>query len=162
MNKEVYKLLMVIVFYFVLNGLKSQDVIPSTGANISGSSGSISYTVGQIVWTSYSGSSGTIAQGVQQPYEIWVYSSVDEQNGIQIQCSVFPNPVKDNLILQVKDNVADKMSYKLYDINGKILVKKNMSGNETTISMSNLSAGTFFLKVFFKNKEFKTFKIIKH
>ncbi|MCF8298850.1 MAG: T9SS type A sorting domain-containing protein [Saprospiraceae bacterium] len=54
------------------------------------------------------------------------------------------------------------LSYQLCDINGKLIEKKKISSNETIISSINLVSGVYFLKVIDKNKEIKTFKIIKN
>jgi hypothetical protein len=69
------------------------------------------------------------------------------------------------------------LSYQLYDMNGKLLQSEKITGNQTSIVMSNLVPATYFVKVIQGNKEFhhvksnevgakqfnvvKTFKIIK-
>ncbi len=52
--------------------LQGQSTIPTTGSTASGSGGTATYTVGQITYKTFSGTNGTVAQGVQQPYEISV------------------------------------------------------------------------------------------
>lgn len=159
---KIYKLFSVIVFLFMIITLQAQEVIPASGGNITGNKGSIDYTIGQIVYTTNSGVSGTVAEGVQQPYEIWAYTGVDENNAIQFECSVFPNPVADNLTLKIDMQKLGKLSYQLFESNGKLVSSNNISGNEASVSMKGLSAGTFFLKVIYNSKVVKNFKIIKH
>jgi hypothetical protein len=50
--------------------LQAQEAIPASGGNGSGNGGSVSYSIGQVVDATYTGLSGSVAQGVQQPYEI--------------------------------------------------------------------------------------------
>lgn len=50
--------------------LQGQSTIPATGGNATGSGGSVSYTAGQATYQTSEGTTGTVAQGVQQPYEI--------------------------------------------------------------------------------------------
>jgi hypothetical protein len=159
---KTYKLLTVIVFHLILGTIQAQETIPAAGGNISGDGGSVDFTVGQIVYTSNSGLNGTIEEGVQQPYEIWTYTGMEEAKGIQLECSVFPNPVNDILTLKVDIQKKDKLSYRLYEMNGKLIENNKITSVETSISMKDLAAGTFFLKVICNNKELKNFKIIKH
>jgi len=55
--------------------IQGQSTIPSTGGNATGSGGSVSYTVGQITYRTFSGTNGSIAEGVQQTYEISVVTA---------------------------------------------------------------------------------------
>ncbi len=54
------------------------------------------------------------------------------------------------------------MSYQLFDMQGKILKSKKITGKQTDIVMGNLVPATYFVKVIQRNKEIKTFKIIKN
>lgn len=146
---------------FGLNGLKAQDAIPTSGGNASGSGGTVSYTVGQVVYTTNTGSNGSVSQGVQQPYEISVVSGIGV-NTINLSCTAYPNPTTDKLTLSVENIEKLNLSYQLLDINGKILESNKVEGSETCISMGNLTPSIYFLKVSDGIKEVKTFKIIKN
>ena len=61
---------------FCIATVQGQQTIPATGGNASGSGGSVSYTVGQILSSSISGANGSVVQGVQQPYEISVVTAL--------------------------------------------------------------------------------------
>ena len=77
-------------------GLDAQNTIPSSGGNASGSGGTVSYSIGQIVYTTNTGTNGTVAQGTQQPFEISVVTGIEEALNITLQCSVYPNPATEN------------------------------------------------------------------
>jgi hypothetical protein len=147
-----------------LIGLQAQEVVPASGGEASGSGGSVSYSVGQLVYITNTGTNGTVAQGIQQPYEISVVSGLKEAIGISLMISAYPNPATDFLLLKVDASTnlnIQSMSYQLFDINGKLLENKKIEGNETSIAMSNLLPSTYFVKVIQGKKEVKTFKIIK-
>lgn len=145
-----------------LTGLHAQEAIPASGGNASGSGGSSSYIIGQVVYITNTGLNGSVAQGIQQPFEISVVIGIEEAKFITLQCVTYPNPATDFLILKVYNYENMSLSYQLYDINGKLLENKKVEGNETSIAMSNLIPATYFLKVIQSNKEVKTFKIIKN
>lgn len=145
-----------------LTGLQAQETIPATGGNASGSGGSVSYSVGQVVYTTNTGTNGSVAQGVQQPFEISMVTGLEEAKGISLSVTAFPNPTTDYLTLSIAEFDISNLSYQLYDMQGKLLENKKITGNQTSIVMSNLVPATYFVKVTDGNKEVKTFKIIKN
>lgn len=155
-------ILSILLLSLRLTGLQAQEAIPASGGNASGSGGTASYTVGQVVYTSNTGTNGSVAQGVQQPYEISVVSGIEQAKGTNLECSAYPNPTTDFLTLNIENYNNENLSYQLFDISGKLLENKKLTSNETTISMTNLVSATYFLKVIDNNKVVKTFKIIKN
>ena len=135
--------------------LFAQETVPASGGEAKGSGGSVSYTVGQIFYTN----NGSVSQGVQQPYEIYVVNELDEAKNITLSC--FPNPTADFLTLKIEKIEFPTLFYSIYDINGKLLESKTVESNETIINMSHLAAATYFLKVTDQKKELKTFRITK-
>ena len=164
MRQRRLKLSAVLLLGLGLAGLQAQETIPTTGGIASGSGGSVSYSVGQVIYTTNTGTSGSVAQGVQQPYEISVVTGIEEAIGINVSVSVsvYPNPVTEFLKLKVESYKVEDLSYQLYDMNGRLLENKKITGNETSITMSNHSPAIYFLKITEANKEVKTFKIIKN
>jgi hypothetical protein len=162
MGNKKLKFCTVLLLFIGLTGLQAQNTTSASGGNASGSGGSASYTVGQVVYTTYNGTNGSVAQGVQQPYEISVVTAIEEANNISIEFSVYPNPASDFIKLKTETYDLESLRYQLYDINGIILQDNQVEGDETSIVMSNLPSAIYFLKVTDKNKVVKTFKIIKH
>jgi len=164
MKLKKVKLSAVILFSLALNGLQAQQTIPTSGGDASGSGGSASYSIGQMVYTTNTGTNGSVAQGVQQPFEISVVTGIDEAKDITLQCTAYPNPTTDLLTLKIDASAKlsiQSISYQLFDISGKLLETKKVEGSETSIAMGSLVPTTYFLKVIQNNKEIKTFKIIK-
>ena len=156
------RLITFILFGFGLPLLQAQNAIPATGGNASGSGGSVSYSIGQIVYTKNAGTNGTAAQGVQQPYEISVVTAIEKALDISLEMVVYPNPATDFIKLKISNYDLQNLRYQLYDINGSLLLDNKVESNETSIIMSNYLPSTYFLKISDKNKVVKTFKIIKH
>ena len=151
-----------IILLLSFSGLQAQQAITTSGGNASGNQGSVSYTVGLIAYDTNSGLNETVAQGVQQPYEISVVSGIASSGKINLECSAYPNPTTDILILKVDNNDSKNLAYELYNINGKLLEIKNLKDNEITIQMKDLIPAIYFLKVKANQKVVKTFKIIKN
>ncbi len=162
MKYKKLKLSAVLLLGLGLTGLQAQEAIPATGGNASGSGGSVSYSVGQVVYTTNTGTNGSVAQGVQQPYEISVVTGLEVAPGINLTCLAYPNPTTDFLQLKVESEKLKDLIYQLFDINGKLLENKKVEDDETSIVMSNLVPAIYFLKIIQNNKEVKSFKIIKN
>lgn len=160
--KYLPKLFLAICMSICTISLHAQTAISATGGNASGTSGTVSYTIGQVVYTTLSGTSGTITQGVQQPFEIMVMTALEEFKDIKLSSSVFPNPTTDNLTLKIGDYEIRNMSYWLIGINGNLIETKEILDAETQISMEHQVTGTYFLKVTSDGKELITYKIIKN
>lgn len=160
---QVYVMTTLLTFTFhllTLSGLQAQTSINAAGGDASGSGGSVSYSVGQVVYTINTGATGSVAQGVQQPYEISVEIGI-ENTEINLSVYAYPNPTSNYLQLRVEYENFKDISYQLYDINGKLLQTKELVSTETQIDISSYAATTYFVKVTQGNEVLKTFKIIK-
>jgi len=162
MQHKRLKLFTLLLFGLGLTGLQAQTSFNATGGDASGSGGTVSYSVGQVGYTTNTGTNGSVAQGVQQPYEISVVTAIEESNGINLSVSAYPNPTTDYLTLEVKEFDMTNLGFQLYDMNGKLLQNEKIFDNQTSIDMRNLVPASYFVKVIQENKEVKTFKIIKY
>lgn len=157
-NNYLFLLLLTIISVFKSYSQESATV---SGGNAIGTGGSSSYSIGQITYTSQSGTGGLITLGVQQPYEI-VTLGKDNFAAINLVMSAYPNPTTDLLHLEITDDQWNNLSYQLFDMNGRTLSNiQKITTSETTVSMQELQQGTYFLAVNSDNKMLKTFKIIK-
>ena len=140
---------------------QAQQATIATGGNASGSGGTVAYSVGQIVYTTNTGITGSAAQGVQQPYEISIVLGI-EDNSINLELTAYPNPTTNYLTLNVGKAELSTLSFQLYDIIGKLIESRKIISSSESITMENLPTATYFLKVSNNNNEVKTFKIIKN
>jgi hypothetical protein len=146
--------------YWIIS--QAQSTIPAAGGNAAGTGGTVSYSVGQVFYMTIDETSGSVIQGVQQPYEISVVTGIEEAKDITLLCSVYPNPASDYLTLRIENWDSENLSYKLLDPGGRIIGNKKITGYETQISLGALLPAVYFLKVLDGQKEIKTFKIIKN
>lgn len=152
------RILLLILFTSFISHAQNNTV--ASGATATGTTGSATYSIGQIDYQTNNGSSGTISQGMQQAFEIVTLSTNDVPQ-IQLVAIVYPNPTVQNVTLSIKDFDITNLNYQLFDIQGRIISNGKITQNETQIEMSHLAASNYFLKVTQANKDLKTFKIIK-
>ena len=141
-------------------GINAQEAVPAAGGDAVGSGGSSSFTVGQVVYTTHTGTNGSVAQGVQQSYEISVITGVNETE-ILLEMSVYPNPTTNYLQLKVEDEALEALSFQLSDLQGKVIENKKVTTTTSNITMEALPKAIYFLSVIKNNKPVKTFRVIK-
>jgi hypothetical protein len=142
--------------------IHSQESIHhASGGEAIGSGGTVSYTVGLPIYTTYSGAEGEIAQGVQHAFEILMVTGTEE-NGIILEMDVFPNPTTSVLHLRVANYGLQDLTCQLYDTHGRLLDRRPVISNMTSIPTEQLAAATYYLQVTnAAGQTLKTFQIIK-
>jgi hypothetical protein len=141
--------------------IDAQNTMTTAGGNITGTGGTVSYSVGQIAISTLSGTNGAITQGVQQPYEISVVTAIRNTEDLNLKCLIYPNPTRGITKLVFESLDFENLKFRLFDINGVLLQDKKVESRETEISLENLSYSVYFLKVMKINQEVKVFKIVK-
>jgi len=155
--------LLFILFYIVIGqiNLPAQEIFSTTGGEAQGYGGSMSYTIGQIVYQNPIETSGSLIQGVQQPYEIIVVTNTNDVLEGNLEVMSYPNPANDYLVFCLDKLEITNLSYSLYDYNGKFLRNARITELQTKIIINDLVPSVYFLKINRDNKVIRTFKIIK-
>ena len=139
--------------------IQAQDAIPVSGGEAAGSGGTVSYSVGQLMYTTNIGS-GTVSQGIQQAFEFQTLSN-PELTTVNLTVVTYPNPTKDFIILKITDSALNNLRYTLFDLNGKAISSGSITESNTQVQLKHLSIGAYILKVSQQNQSLKTFKILK-
>jgi len=76
--------------------------------------------------------------------------------------SGFPIPFIDEFFVEVFDNDVNDFTFKLLDINGRIIdVNSSIFNNKIKIDMNEVSPGTYFLLISSKDEFVSTLKLVK-
>lgn len=159
--KKIYTLLL-----FSLLGLfaMGQSAIVPLGGDAQGSTGSVSYTVGQVVTQTAANSNGSIsvAEGVQQPYEIQTVG-VNNYPMISLNALVYPNPTENMAQLELNgfELPADGLQANLFDSKGKLLQRIPVTGDITEFHIGQYATGTYYLELRHGEQHIKTFKVVR-
>ena len=153
------------IFFFTflsctLQGVFCQQTISTAGGNGTSGKGTVSFTIGQLVYNSYSNENGSLFEGVQQNLELFTLTNL-ELTSLSLKAVTYPNPASDYVILALKNAQLTGLTYLLYDLLGKQVASGKVTQENTQITMKRFSIGTYLLKVVQNNKELKVFKIIK-
>ena len=154
------KIFSAVFFLLSFVSLHAQTSFNAVGDEASGTEGSLSYTVGQAVFGTYTGSTGSVAQGVQQTYDITALLGA-EISAIKLELVAYPNPTQEILTLKINNYKNEKLTYQLYDLHGKLWDSQSVKGAHTQLDMNNLAVGTYLLSIQDEELLVKTFRIIK-
>ena len=153
------RLLLAFTFFSLLATLElsAQENTVASGGKATGSGGTVSYSLGQVVYSTNIGTNGSVSQGVQQPYAVSTTVGINETS---IQLNAYPNPTTNNLTLTTDD--SESLSYQLFNIQGAEISSKTLNSKTSNISLEGHPPATYFLKVIKNNEVIKAFKIIKN
>lgn len=155
------KIAVVSIFIVCTFFSSAQEATLSSGGNASGANGSASYSIGQTIYTTHTGTNGSSAQGVQHPYEIYVTTGI-EFTEIDLSFRAYPNPASNTLNLSIENSTLDKLSYQLITSSGELVYDNTITSTLTSIDITSLPNAIYFIRVMRDTQLIKTFKVIKH
>lgn len=135
--------------------------INTSGGDISGEEGSISYSIGQVNYLSYSENSLYIAEGVQQPLIISISPVEITEDKKVINMAAYPNPTTNYFKIEASTYIGQSLKYHLTDLNGNFIEEGRIEDPGTTVDISGLAVAVYLLHVTNGSEHIKTFKIIK-
>jgi hypothetical protein len=139
--------------------LQAQEVVTSSGGYAASTSAIITWTIGEPVTETMTGTNTILTQGFNQGDLLITLIKGPELPGLVLK--VFPNPANDNLRISAGNAEIENLKYVLIDMRGKVVAENRLSGSESDISVSGLAPSTYLLKIFQNKKEIGVFKIIK-
>jgi hypothetical protein len=137
-------------------------IVTSGGDASAPDNSSTSYSIGQIDFLFFfEENSGSINQGVQQPFEAIIVSVEKGFNLASVR--IFPNPAKDVVNLHVIDESFEPNShtFRLHDISGKYSIEQTITEPQSIVQVKHLPTGTYFIELINGKKQKAIFKIFK-
>lgn len=153
-------LLSLILAGFPLTTLFAQQDILSANGNSTGIAGTVSWSVGLVAYATCSSTTGTLTQGIQQPYEIFIIEGLEEP-GPGPECIIFPNPTTGTITLKFADQNLKNLTSGLYDAEGTRLLTIPVNASEISVRMDDFEPSTYILVILENDKPVKSYKIIK-
>lgn len=130
-------------------------------APVGGSTAGLTYTVGQVAYTSATNDDLAIMAGVQQPYEIYELVSATESFDLP-KFEVFPNPASDQVHIHYELPASEEWQYQLTDMQGQLLDTSPLQASKTQVLLDTYPAGVYLLTIQAEDRLLATYKIIKN
>jgi hypothetical protein len=157
-----YKLSILLLTLLLPNVFYAQSGFCVTGSDLSSTSGTVAYTVGQVDYNTLISVNGSISEGNQQPYEIITTSNRQNssiKNGYNFK--VFPIPTTKKINVVINNPSGANFLYEVNDVNGKIVLNGVLNNIHTQINLDLLLSGFYYLKVSSDGVYQKSIPIIK-
>jgi hypothetical protein len=155
---------LLLVFGLSTAFMYAQSALVPVGGDAQNNSGSVSYTVGQVAASTVTNNDGSIsvAEGVQQPYEIMVVG-VNHYPEITLNAKVYPNPTENLAQLELNgfEIPNNGLQAFLYDGNGKLLQTIKITDDLTTFQIGHYATGNYLLELKSGSQTLKTFKVVR-
>ena len=141
-------------------------VIAASGDYFSDGTNELSWTLGEIATETFSSVNNILTQGFQQP-SYNNYTIITENKTPNTNICIYPNPVNDNLFIELTTPKETVITIKLTDLLGKIINTPVQLENKGTIkkysiNIKDLQTGIYLLQIVSNDYTIsETYKIIK-
>lgn len=136
--------------------LVAQEVVATQGDSYSSGSGSVDFTIGEVVINTGTDGTNDITQGFHQTN--WHFLGVDEHSAA-FEINIYPNPTSE--LMYIKTIEFKNAVFVLYDVNGKLVLNGLLDSELTEIKVATLLPGEYFLSILRGEQKLKTFNLLK-
>jgi hypothetical protein len=159
-TSEWVKWILIYLIILSIQPVSAQEAFLVTSHTAVGSGGESTYSVGQVAFNTFESATGTVTQGVQQPYEILFMTGLEDPS-TSLTCYIFPNPSTSEVRLKTDGRSFEFLTYNLMDLNGVILREGKITEAETVLPMNDLPSDVYFLALVEHGQTIMTWKVIK-
>ena len=139
-------LLTIFVAFLMGYSVKAQSNIVTAGGNATNSTGSVSYSIGQIDLQYHSSADYSVSEGIQQVYAFDTVMSVD---GVQhdFQISIWPNPSADEMNIEYTTSYELPLSLTVTDVKGAVIASQSVTQGQYSFDVNTWAAGTYYVSL---------------
>ena len=146
-----------VLFSLLATGsVSAQEVVSTQGDSYSNGSGSIDFTLGEVIIATESDGTNDLTQGFHQTN--WNFVGL-EDFAPNYEATIFPNPTSE--VLNIRTSTFENVTYTLYDAQGKLVLQNVLSAEQTPIQVGQLAPGSYSLILNNQTQNLKTFKLVK-
>jgi hypothetical protein len=141
----------------------SSSVVATSGGQFSAASGSLDWTLGEIMTETYQNTNGIFTQGFQQ---LGAINITGLEEAVEKKIIVYPNPTYNELTLDFKGLDITECVVELIDLQGRKLISKplqiNAAQRQHKLSLLDIAASLYLLRIQSTNTSTEySFRIIK-
>ena len=164
-NIFLFPLCLIVIILTSGIAVKSQSIAPgvvaTSGDHFTGTNASLSWTIGEVMIETVSGTNNMLTQGFHQP---GVQATIiEEVLPGYIKINVFPNPATESITVNLENNTL-KLNVELYDMTGKLLISKEIEPLQSSfvVNVRDLANAGYLLRIHSEDKKYNaTYKIQK-
>jgi hypothetical protein len=147
-----------LAFSFLPCSLLAQNDVLASGGNASSTSGSISYSIGQVVYTNESNASGSIQLGVQQPYTVTPIAVHEPWRALAV--GLYPNPTRGQILIEMPEFIPG-ITASIFDMGGYLVEQFPLQSTKTLLSAEAWPAAQYIIQLSDASGNSSEYKLIK-
>tara|TARA_B110000027_G_C16102001_1_gene293552 strand:+ start:1032 stop:1508 length:477 start_codon:yes stop_codon:yes gene_type:complete len=140
------KIMTFTIFVLTAFHVNAQESISTLGQDLIISSGSLSFTLGQISNETQNLSSYSLQEGVQQVYSDNSTFGIVKSDS-EYAFEIYPNPFQNHIIIQAQKDQLSGAKYNIYDISGRLVIGGEIEESSTHIETEFLPSASYILKI---------------
>lgn len=138
-----------------------QEVIACSGKSSVNQNFQITWTLGEAITNTINSENCILSQGFHQSNLIVSSIGMNDFPGLSV--SIFPNPTREIVTIQLKSADENSRIIELIDMSGRVCLFEKSSHQEIKINLLNYKKGLYFLRIHDSNgKHLGSFKIVKY
>jgi hypothetical protein len=154
------KAILLFIFFSLALAVQAQSNTVSGGGKATGTTGTSTFSIGQILYHTNINTAFSVSEGVQQPFEI-IPLAVEEIEAVNSNVKIYPNPTFSGFYISLPVTETGDPAYQLSDISGKVIRQGTIGKTETFIATEDLTSGVYVLKISKASNSYRSYKIIK-
>ena len=139
-------LLTLFVSCLMVSSVIAQSNIVAGGGDATSSTGSVSYSIGQIDFQYSSSADYSVSEGVQQTYSFDTALSIDDIQ-YDFQLSIWPNPSADEMNIEFTTSYELPLSLVITDVKGAIVGNRSVTQGQYSFDVNTWAAGTYYVNL---------------
>lgn len=144
MKKTLFYLLSILLANFITAQSLQNDVVSSGGGHSVAGTIDMEFNIGEVVTETSETTGLTITQGFLQPS---ISLTSIESDGEMKRINIFPNPVSDELTVEIPMDFNSSYMLVLTDVTGKLLFTEEMLPGINHIQLNEYPSGTYLLTI---------------
>ena len=160
MKQSILQPLLLLVFVPLMAQVTTErSVLTSGGDQMNAGNLSLSWTLGEAMTETFTASGITVSQGFQQE---GLNTTGTHDASLPFEVAVFPNPTAAEVFITAE--TPKPITAELTANDGRVLQVRvlDFAAGKATVSLTDLPAAAYYLKLSTEANSFSTFKIIKH
>lgn len=150
----------IIIFVFCAPiGVFAQSVTPELVSSSGGGNAILQWSLGEPVIITVESNDNVLTQGFHQT--LLTITSLDELTQEEIAINIYPNPVMSSFSINLNQSPKEPVSWKLFDMNGKVVMMDKMNAASGSYNVAHLSSGVYLLQMDVSDKASKSWRIVK-
>ena len=136
----------ILISCLTISSVLAQSNIVTAGGDAASSSGSVSYSIGQIDFQYTSSADYSVSEGVQQTYSFDTALSIDDIQ-YDFQISIWPNPSADEMNIEYTTSYELPLSLTVTDVKGAVVASQSVTQGQYSFNVNTWAAGTYYVNL---------------